>query len=85
MPKPTPLESNLSKWVLASDLGESDQKGFLKAEKSLVSSIEVGLSTDSVSGLVLDPFEAKPANNLGERKIDDVGFLWFSVGDGTEL
>jgi hypothetical protein len=82
MPKPTPRESNLSKWVLASDFGdfwfvvwESDQNGFLKQEKILESRVEVGLSTDSVvSGLLLNPFEPKPANNLGERKIDDVGF-----------
>lgn len=81
MPRPTPLESNLSQLGRVSGLKsfESDQKGFLKAEKGLPSRIEVGLKRDSASVL---PLELKLENNRGERKIEELCFLYTSFGDG---
>lgn len=54
MARPMPLESKLSQWRLISGSGfrgvfVSDQKGFLSPENGLLSSMEVGLITASVS------------------------------------
>lgn len=81
----TPFESNLSKVCLFSektfgDLGwfESYQSGFLKGGNGLVVSIiEVGLITGSVSGR---PLNVK-ALNLGEPKKDAIGFVQNWAGD----
>ena len=54
MARPMPLGSNLSHGRLVSGSGvlgvfDSDQKGFLRPKNGLVSSMEVGLITASVS------------------------------------
>lgn len=67
---------DLEGWAFA-----SDQKGFLRTEKGLLTSrMEVGLITGA-SGSE-KPFKVvKPVNNLGK----EVAFLYFSdVGDGRE-
>lgn len=87
MPRPIILESNFSQWRLGSDSGALMAeavlvKGFLNPEKGLLSSMEVGLITASVSEKT---FEDKPVNSLGELKNDDDGgLLYLSVGDGRE-
>lgn len=60
---------------------DSDQKGFLKAEKDLLSRIEVGLITASV--LSEKAFRLKPVNKLGK----DGGFFCslLSFGDGKTV
>lgn len=82
MARPMPLESNLSQWRLVSGSGvlgvfDSDQNGFLRPNNGLVSSIEVGLITASVSE---KGFDVKLVNNLGVEKKDEVG-----LGEGREL
>lgn len=77
-----PLESNLSQWRFVSGSGvlgvfDSDQNGFLRPKNGLVSSIEVGLITASVSE---KGFDVKLVNNLGVQKKDEVG-----LGEGREL
>lgn len=62
----------------------SDQKEFLMVENEngLVSRIEVGLITASVSE---NPFAVKLVNSLGKLKKDDpVTFLQLFLGDGKE-
>lgn len=91
MPRPTFLESNFSQWRFCSDSGvcvlvlvvfvDSDQKGFLKLDRGLLSRMEVGLIIESISNKL---FEAKAVNNLGEAKKEEVGFEYLSVGDDTE-
>lgn len=82
MARPMPLESNLSQWRFVSGSGvlgvfDSDQNGFLRPKNGLVSSIEVGLITASVSE---KGFDVKLVNNLGVQKKDEVG-----LGEGREL
>lgn len=82
MARPMPLESNLSQWRFVSGSGvwgvfDSDQNGFLRPKNGLVSSMEVGLITASVSE---KGFEVKLVNNLGVEKKDEVG-----LGEGREL
>lgn len=84
MPRPSFLESNLSQWLLLSGFGDflvSDHIGFLEPKKVLPSRIEVGLGEDSVS---VNPFDAKPVKSFGEVKIDEMGFINLSLGDGKE-
>ncbi len=84
MPRPMLLESNFSQWRLESDSGGFTVavKGFRKPENGLLSSVEVGLMTASVSEKT---FEEKPVKSLGELKKDDEGgFLYLSAGDGKE-
>lgn len=82
MARPMPLESNLFQWRFVSGSGvlgvfDSDQNGFLRPKNGLVSSMEVGLITASVSE---KGFEVKLVNNLGVEKKDEVG-----LGEGREL
>ena len=88
MAKPIPLGSKLSQWRLVSVSGVlgafvSDQNGLLKPENGLLSSMEVGLITTSVSD---KDFGMELVNNLGEMKREEeVGFLYLSSGDCREL
>lgn len=88
MARPMPLESNLSQWMrLDSGSGvlgvfDSDQKGFRRPKNGFVSRMEVGLITASVSET---DFEVKLVNNLGFAKIEEVGFVGFSLGERREL
>lgn len=97
MPRPIPTDSIFffSQWERLCSasvfLGEedellllSDQKEFLMVENEngLVSRIEVGLITASVSE---NPFAVKLVNSLGKLKKDDpVTFLQLFLGDGKE-